>query len=269
VEGEKKDEEKTESKEKKFNIPKIKTPKVIKEIRSRSKSREKKKNKEGESSGDGGEAPEAKKEGEASAEGAEGEEKKDDGEEKKDLVTEARAKVKDAMENINLPKMPKLHRPEFVKEYIKKPKDGEKTEGEETAEKADENKEGETSEEKKEEEPKEQAEGEEAKKEEEKSSEEKVEGAEEKKDADKKTSIIDSLKNIKSQVFPKKKGETSETDGEKSICFASATETEWREEKIGASAGLSFVETEKKIPMTASPSGCLIASPMCSYFELK
>ena len=32
----------------------------------------------------------------------------------------------------------------------------------------------------------------------------------------------------------------SETDGEKSICFASATETEWREEKIGASAGLSL-----------------------------
>merc|ERR1711860_391604 len=119
-----------------------------------------------------------------------------------------------AMENINLPKMPKLHRPEFVKEYIKKPKDGEKTEGEETAEKADENKEGETSEEKKEE-AKEQAEGEEAKKEEEKSSEEKVEGAEEKKDADKKTSIIDSLKNIKSQVFPKKKGETSEKVEEK------------------------------------------------------
>merc|ERR1712170_154999 len=75
--------------------------------------------------------------------------KKEEGEEKKDLVTEARAKVKDAMENINLPKMPKLHRPEFVKEYIKKPKDGEKTEGEETAEKADEKeKEGETSEEK-------------------------------------------------------------------------------------------------------------------------
>merc|ERR1711976_273055 len=121
-----------------------------------------------------------------------------------------------AMENINLPKMPKLHRPEFVKEYIKKPKDGEKTEGEETAEKADEKeKEGETSEEKKEEEPKEKAEGEETK-EEEKSSDEKVEGDEEKKDAtDKKTSIIDSLKNIKSQVFSKKKGETSETDGEK------------------------------------------------------
>merc|ERR1712228_20696 len=108
---------------------------VIKEIRSRSKSREKKKNKDGDHGGEG--EAEAKKEGEASAEGAEGEDKKEDGEEKKDLVTEARAKVKDAMENINLPKMPKLHRPEFVKEYIKKPKDGEKTE-EDTAEKADE-----------------------------------------------------------------------------------------------------------------------------------
>ena len=209
-EEEKKEEEKTESKEKKFNIPKIKTPKVIKEIRSRSKSREKKKNKDGDNSGEG--EAEAKKEGEASAEGAEGEEKKEDGEEKKDLVTEARAKVKDAMENINLPKMPKLHRPEFVKEYIKKPKDGEKTE-EDTAEKADEEiKEGGTTEEKKEE-PKEKAEEEETKEGE--KSDEKVEGAEEKKDAEKKTSIIDSLKNIKSQVFPKRKGETSETDGDK------------------------------------------------------
>ena len=44
VEGaESKDEEKTESKDKKFNLPKIKQPKIIKEIRSRSKSRDKKK----------------------------------------------------------------------------------------------------------------------------------------------------------------------------------------------------------------------------------
>ena len=32
----------------------------------------------------------------------------------------------------------------------------------------------------------------------------------------------------------------SAIEGEKSICFASATETEWRAEKIGASAGLSL-----------------------------
>merc|ERR1712173_63133 len=62
--------------------------------------------------------------------------------------------------------------------------------------------------------PKEKAEEEEETKEGEKS-DEKVESAEEKKDAEKKTSIIDSLKNIKSQVFPKRKGETSETDGDK------------------------------------------------------
>ena len=35
--------------------------------------------------------------------------------------------MKDAMENINIPKMPKLHRPGFMK---KKSKEGEKTEGE-------------------------------------------------------------------------------------------------------------------------------------------
>merc|ERR1712073_23047 len=95
-------------KDKKFNIniPKIKTPKVIKEIRSRSKSREKKKNKDGDNDGEG---------------------EKKEGEEKKDLVKEAKTKVKDAMENINIPKMPKLHRPGFLK---KKSKEGEKTEGE-------------------------------------------------------------------------------------------------------------------------------------------
>ena len=39
----KKDEEKPEGKDKKFSLPKIKAPKIINEIRSRSKSREKKK----------------------------------------------------------------------------------------------------------------------------------------------------------------------------------------------------------------------------------
>ena len=41
--GEKKEEEKAEGKDKKFSLPKIKAPKIINEIRSRSKSREKKK----------------------------------------------------------------------------------------------------------------------------------------------------------------------------------------------------------------------------------
>ena len=40
---EKKEEEKPEGKDKKFSLPKIKAPKIINEIRSRSKSREKKK----------------------------------------------------------------------------------------------------------------------------------------------------------------------------------------------------------------------------------
>merc|ERR1712073_50425 len=127
-------ENKEEKKDKKFNIniPKIKTPKVIKEIRSRSKSREKKKNKDGDNDGEG----EKKEEAEASGESPsteekkeEGDEKKEEGEEKKDLVKEAKTKVKDAMENINIPKMPKLHRPGFMK---KKSKEGEKTEGEKT-----------------------------------------------------------------------------------------------------------------------------------------
>ena len=40
---EKKEEDKPEGKDKKFSLPKIKAPKIINEIRSRSKSREKKK----------------------------------------------------------------------------------------------------------------------------------------------------------------------------------------------------------------------------------
>merc|ERR1712173_79218 len=103
--AESKDEEKTESKDKKFNLPKIKQPKIIKEIRSRSKSRDKKKKKEGEN-----------KEGE--------ENKEDDGDEKKDLVQEAKSKMKDAMEH--LPKMPKIHKPGFMK---KKSKESDKADG--------------------------------------------------------------------------------------------------------------------------------------------
>merc|ERR1712079_613448 len=140
-------------------------------------------------------------------------ENKEEGEEKKDLVKEAKTKVKDAMENINIPKMPKLHRPGFMK---KKSKEGEKTEGEKAeGEKTEEENagEGEVKEGEKEEKPetdektgddKPADEGEKA--DEEKKEEEKTE--------DKKSSIIDSLKSIKSQVFSKsKKTEASETDG--------------------------------------------------------
>ena len=130
--------------------------------------------------------------------------------------------MKDAMENINIPKMPKLHRPGFMK---KKSKEGEKTEGEKAeGEKTEEENagEGEVKEGEKEEKPETEEktgddkpadEGEKAdeeKKEEEKTDEEKKE----EKTEDKKSSIIDSLKSIKSQVFSKsKKTEASETDG--------------------------------------------------------
>merc|ERR1711953_1036660 len=92
---------------------KSKTPKIIKEIRSRSKSRDKKKKKEGE-------------ETEGAEGGAGGEEKAEEGgeeaekAEESDLINEAKAKVKDAMDNINLPKMPKVHKPEFMKKKGKK-----------------------------------------------------------------------------------------------------------------------------------------------------
>merc|ERR1712012_944649 len=97
------DEEQKDSEDvgekKKFSLSQIKTPKIIKEIRSRSKSRDKKKKKEGEET--------------EGAEGAAGgEEKAEEGGEKaeeSDLINEAKAKVKDAMENINFPKMPKVH----------------------------------------------------------------------------------------------------------------------------------------------------------------
>merc|ERR1711936_1553382 len=115
VEGaseEQKDSEEVGEK-KKFSLSQIKTPKIIKEIRSRSKSRDKKKKKEGEET--------------EGAEGAEGgEEKAEEGgeeaekAEESDLINEAKAKVKDAMENINLPKMPKVHKPEFMKKKGKK-----------------------------------------------------------------------------------------------------------------------------------------------------
>ena len=145
-----------------------------------------------------------------SADNPEGEEKKDDqNEEKKDLVKEAKTKMKDAMENINLPKMPKIHKPGFMK---KKSKDGEKTEGQ------DENKDEEVKEGEQGEKP---ADNEKELKTDEDKSEEKAEKSDdEKKETEKteekKSSIIDSIKSIKSQVFPKtKKGETTETDGEK------------------------------------------------------
>jgi len=60
-----------------------------------------------------------------------------------------------------------------------------------------------------------------------------------------------------------------ETAGEKAEEEGEGDATEPREESKGANAGLSVGEREKKIPMTARPSGCPIASPILAYFELK
>ena len=118
-------------------------------------------------------------------------------------MKEAKTKVKDALDNIHLPKIPKMHKPGFMKKKTKD--DGEKTE-EKTEE---ETKENESKEEKTEENKEEAKEGD----------NEKKEGDEEKKDGEKleekKTSIIDSLKNIKSQVFPKSKKEEAPESDEK------------------------------------------------------
>ena len=132
----------------------------------------------------------------------------EEAEDKKDLVKEAKTKVKDAFDNIHLPKMPKMHKPGFLKKKSKE-------EGEKTEEKTDEeNKAEESKEEKSEETLEEPKEGDKEEKEEKEEKEDKSE--EGGKPEEKKTSIIDSLKNIKSQVFPKsKKGEAPES-GEKS-----------------------------------------------------
>merc|ERR1712223_491944 len=108
------DEEQKDSEDvgekKKFSLSQIKTPKIIKEIRSRSKSRDKKKKKEGEETEGAAGGEEKAEEGGEEAEKAE----------ESDLINEAKAKVKDAMDNINLPKMPKVHKPEFMKKKGKK-----------------------------------------------------------------------------------------------------------------------------------------------------
>ena len=95
------------------------------------------------------------------------------GEDGEEAPKDAKTKVKEAIENIHIPKMPKIHKPAF----LKKKKDGE---GEETIENDEDKKEG----------------GDEDKE----TPDEKKDGDEEEGDKDKKSKIIDSLKNIKSQV---------------------------------------------------------------------
>merc|ERR1712026_480058 len=100
-EGEEK--EKTDEEKKPF---KLKVPKVPAFLRSKSKEREKQKDK----------TDEETKEGEEKTE--EGEKEAGETEEK---GKDAKTKVKEALDNIHMPKMPKLHKPAF----LKKKKDGE------------------------------------------------------------------------------------------------------------------------------------------------
>lgn len=251
---EKKDSEKSEDKEKKFSLPKIKTPKIIREIRSRSKSREKKKKKENED--DKEEAPEKesdeekndkksedvdkkeetvekenvkdeteKKEEEKVEEKTENskekeaEGKSEDGE-KKDVVKEAKSKVKDALDSIQLPKMPKMHKPGFMKKKTKeneeKDKDDEEGNSDKKEEAKDEKQPSEVSNEKqnnpevtkdnkeneKDEEKEEKLENENKDEKSDENEKEKKEESEESVE-EKKPSIIDSFKNIKAPKMPK------------------------------------------------------------------
>lgn len=113
--------------ERKFSLPKvkIKTPKVLKEIRSRSKSREKrKKNEETDDTKEEKDSSDPisneKKANEEEKLETKNEKEKDEVDsEKKDIVKEAKTKVKDALDNINLPKVPKISKPGFMKKKDK------------------------------------------------------------------------------------------------------------------------------------------------------
>jgi len=265
---EKKDSEKSDDKEKKFSLPKIKTPKIIKEIRSRSKSREKKKKKEKDD--DNEEAPEKdsdeekndkkSEDGDKKEETVEKEEVKDETEkkdeekdeekekpenskeketegksedgEKKDVVKEAKSKVKDALDSIHLPKMPKMHKPGFMKKKTKengeKNKDDDEGKDEKKEEVKDEKQPSEDSTEKTEKpedkEEKNEKEGEKEEKSESVNKDEKWdENEKEKKEEsekseecveEKKPSIIDSLKNIKAPKIPKIFSKTKKGDND-------------------------------------------------------
>jgi len=265
ADSEKKDTETPDDKDKKFSMPKIKTPKIIKEIRSRSKSREKKKKKDDNEDAPAQESEDDKKEeekkedtcdkeenntekeeGKASEEKDSATESKDkeadgkseDSSEKKDVVKEAKSKVKDALDSIHLPKMPKMHKPAFLKKKTKE-------ESEKTEESTEKNTEGE---EKANEEPKEKTEQLEEKKEETPTEEKKEDVKDETKDKEedkcedkkeettdetekkdqsekeeegveeRKPSLIDSIKSIKAPKMPNifsktKKGEADLESG--------------------------------------------------------
>merc|ERR1712203_908543 len=111
---------------KKFKLPNVdlKAPKVPGFIRALSKERKKNKDKDGnEENEDGAKA----EDGEDKKEGEDGDVDKT-GEDGEEAPKDAKTKVKEAIENIQIPKMPKIHKPAF----LKKKKDGE--EGEEAIE---------------------------------------------------------------------------------------------------------------------------------------
>jgi len=225
----------TEEKKKKLRLPKVnlKTPKVITDIRSKSKERKKKKKEEKEAKGEEETAEDKKeeeKDEEEKAKETEGEEKKDSETEKEaDAATEveesegksekkgATTRVKDALENVSLPKMPKIHKPAFLKK--KADKSEEKTEDKS----GEDSKDGEekTDEDKPEEEVKETTEGDEKKEGEEQKEDEK-EDKEEKEDelnleeGQTKKSLLDSIKSFKPPKVqnPFSKGKKKECSGE-------------------------------------------------------
>merc|ERR1712123_373454 len=154
----------------------------------------------------------------------------------KDVVKEAKSKVKDALDSIHLPKMPKMHKPAFMK---KKPKEESEKDGEESKEKkTEEAVEGEETKE----ESKEKTEEPEEKKEE--TTEEKKEQETEKKDQsekneegveEKKPSLIDSIKSIKAPKMPKifSKNKKGETDLESGKCDESEQLLEETDSVVG------------------------------------
>merc|ERR1712051_749354 len=170
---------------KKFKMPKVelKAPKVPDFIRSLSKERKKNKDKAVEQEGD-----EEKGEEEAAEKDAE------DGEE---APKDTKTKVKEAIENIHMPKLPKIHKPAFLKKKKATEEDGEEA----AADDKDKEKNEDAAEENEEKEEKKEGEGEEEEEKEKKSSK-----------------IIDSLKDIKSKVhvpaFLSKKTSSKEKDVE-------------------------------------------------------
>lgn len=179
---------------KKFKLPnvEIKAPKVPGFIRALSKERKKNKDKEGDEENADEDAAKGE-EGAVEATGEEGDITKDT-EEVEESPKDTKTKVKEAIENIHLPKLPKMHKPAFLKKKKEAAVEGEEApeNNKETDGEGDEEKE--TKDDKKDE-----------------------DGEEENKEK-KSSKIMDSIKNIKSQVhvpaFLSKKSSSKEKDAE-------------------------------------------------------